>query len=133
MVSDSETSVDHPAAVAFIQALAERDFAAMAECLAPDVAFRALLPGGVVEVASNEEAADVLDHWFSVYDRYRLVGFETGYLGDMIRIGYRVEGHADDDWWEVEQQAYCEAVDDRLVRVNLVCSGVYDRDPPDWA
>lgn len=133
MVSDSETSVDHPAAVAFIQALAERDFAAMAECLAPDVAFRALLPGGVVEVASNEEAAGVLDHWFGVYDRYRLVGFETGYLGDMIRIGYRIEGHADDDWWEVEQQAYCEAVDDRFVRVNLVCSGVYDRDPPAWA
>jgi hypothetical protein len=133
MVSDSETSIDHPAAVAFIQALAERDFAAMAECLAPDVAFRALLPGGVVEVSSDKEAADVLEHWFSVYDRFRLVGFETGYLGDMIRIGYRVEGHADDDWWEVEQQAYCEAVDDRFVRVNLVCSGVYDRDPPAWA
>ena len=133
MVSDSETSVDHPAAVAFIQALAERDFAAVAECLAPDVAFRALLPGGVVEVASGEEAAGVLEHWFGVYDRYRLVGFETGYLGNMIRIGYRVEGHADDEWWEVEQQAYCEAVDDRFARVNLVCSGVYGRDPPAWA
>jgi hypothetical protein len=133
MVSDSETSIDHPAAVAFIQALAERDFAAMAECLAPDVAFRALLPGGIVEVSSNEEATGILDHWFGVYDRYRLVGFETGYLGNMIRIGYRVEGHADDEWWEVEQQAYCEAVDDRFVRVNLVCSGVYDRDPPSWA
>jgi hypothetical protein len=133
MVSDSQTSVDHPTAVAFIQALAERDFAAMAECLAPNVAFRALLPGGVVEVASNEEAAGLLDHWFGAYDRYRLVGFEIGYLGDMIRIGYRVEGHADDDWWEVEQQAYCEAVDNRFVRVNLVCSGVYDRDPPAWS
>jgi hypothetical protein len=133
MVSDSETSVDHPTAVAFIQALAERDFAALEACLAPDVAFRALLPGGVVEVGSDKDAAGVLEHWFGVYDRYRLVGFETGYLGDMIRIGYRVEGHADDDWWEVEQQAYCEAVDDRFVRVNLVCSGVYDRDPPAWA
>ena len=65
MVSGSETSVDHPAAVAFIQALAERDFAALADCLAPDVAFRALLPGGVVEVGSDKEAAGVLEHWFA--------------------------------------------------------------------
>ena len=70
MVSGSETGVDHPAAVAFIQALAERDFAALQRCLAPDVTFRALLPGGVVEVSSDEEATGVLEHWFAVYDRF---------------------------------------------------------------
>lgn len=67
------------------------------------------------------------------YGRFRLVGWDTGGLGNMIRIGYDVDGCTSEGWWEVEQQAYCEPVDDRFVRVNLVCSGVYDRDPPNSA
>lgn len=133
MTAEPQTTADHPLVIAFVQALAERDFETMKDCLAPDVSFRALLPGGVTDVDTNEEAAAVLDHWFSVYDRFRLVGWDTGWLGNMVRIGYRVEGFVDDGWWEVEQQAYCEPIDDRFVRVNLVCSGIYDRDPPDWA
>jgi hypothetical protein len=130
---EPETRAGHPLVMTFVQALAERDFTAVKECLAPNVSFRALLPGGIVEVDSNEDAAAVLEHWFGVYDRFRVVGWDTDELGDMIRIGYRVEGNDSEGWWETEQQAYCEPVDDRFARVNLVCSGVYDRDPPDWA
>ncbi len=132
MVFESETSVDHLATAAFIQALAERDFAAMKQ---PRPGGR--FPGaparrsrrGRFERRGSRRAEPL----FGVYDRYRIVGFETGYLGDMIRIGYRVGGHTDDEWRKSRAEAYCEAVDDRCVRVNLVCSGVYDRDPPSWA
>jgi hypothetical protein len=34
---------------------------------------------------------------------------------------------------KVGQQAYCEAIYDRFVRLSLICSGVFDRDPPEWA
>ena len=58
---------------AFLEAFAGRDFAALAECLDPEVHFRALIPPGLVDVTGADDTVGRFRHWFGAdtFELYR--------------------------------------------------------------
>lgn len=112
----------HPAVQAFLDAIAARDWDALARCFAPEVQFRALTPPALREATTRDGAAAWFREWWDAPDAFELIHSEVAAVSDRIRIGYRVRLH-EDDWKIVEQQAYCRAGDAGIEIMDLVCTG----------
>jgi hypothetical protein len=57
----------------FVEALARRDFAAMADCLDADVRFRALVPPGPFEIIGRDQTMERFGRWFGGPDELELL------------------------------------------------------------
>jgi len=107
----------------FVKALRRRDFAKLQELFHPRIRFRALVPPGL---RTAEEAAAAAEHpkrWFGDADRFDVVASKVGRLGPRIRVGYRIRLREAGVWYTVEQQAYLDVRDERIVTMDLLCSG----------
>ena len=113
----------------FIDALGRRDFTRVERCLDPGVRFRALIPPGLREAADAAGVAGHLRSWFGGADELEMVASVVEPIADRIRISYRLRLHREDGWSTVEQQAFCDLADDRITRLDLVCSGIRPEAP----
>lgn len=114
---------------AFADALSRKDFDEVTALLHPEVDFRGLTPRRVWEASDAKSVVEeILMSWFEPSDELeRLVSTDTDAFADRARVGYRLEGHNPDGPFVVEQQAYYEERDGRIVWMRVVCSGFRPR------
>lgn len=115
----------------FVDGLAARDFDAVVGTLADDVAFRALLPNRVLDIAGSAAVRSAFDKWFGAAGRWELVEAVIGEVGGRIHLRWRVRltnPNVGPGTFLVEQQVYADSgPDGRLRDVALLCTG-YLRD-----
>jgi hypothetical protein len=115
--------VERTVGTRFIEAITAQDESAIAACLAPGVAFRALVPSGLRERTGAEDAASLVAGWFADWKELDVVELLVEDVGDRLHLGYRVEGVEAGDPLVVEQQVYCTVADGVIERADLLCSG----------
>jgi SnoaL-like domain len=108
-----------------IDALAAQDFERVERCLAPDVAFHAVVPGtgSFRDRAGAQEAAKQLRTWFGDADPLELLEHSVEPVVDKLRLSYRFAAFEDEQWHIVEQQAYAVVGERGIAKLDLVCSG----------
>ena len=112
-----------------VDALGRRDFARVEECLASEVRFRALIPPHLCEANDAASVAGHLRSWFGGADELEMVASVVEPIASRVRMSYRLRLHDEDGWNTVEQQAYCDVVDGRISRIDLLCSGIWPEVP----
>ncbi|HLZ69382.1 MAG TPA: sulfurtransferase TusA family protein [Dehalococcoidia bacterium] len=108
---------------ALIAAVVKRDFAALEACFHPEIRFRALVPPGVREATGAQDAVAYFQRWFGDADQLELLESDAGTLADRLHVRYRFLVVDADGRQTVEQQAYGDLQDGKLVRLDLLCSG----------
>ena len=108
----------------FIAALANRDPQRLEACLHPDARLRALVPSGPQEHQGSATVAGRFIDWFREADGLQILDQGVDTIADRLHIRYRFrETYADGDTEVIEQDAFCELQDQKIVAMNLVCSG----------
>lgn len=113
----------------FVEALARQDFARLAELLAPDVQFRALLPERFEEHEGASAFIGRFTDWYGDADHLELLASNTGRMGDRDLVRFRFRLHDPDGWSEIEQHLICDGSGGAIERVDLLCSGFIEIDP----
>jgi SnoaL-like protein len=111
---------------AFVDALARRDWTGLEGCLAADIRFRAVVPNEERPFRDKTDAGGVVEQlkkWFADCDPLVLEESDVRMIRDRLVIQYRFSGHDDDGDFVVEQDAFAEVDDGKLVSMRLVCSG----------
>jgi hypothetical protein len=110
---------------AFANALAKKDFDALANLLHPEIDFRGLTPRRNWEAGNPGDVIQgILCQWFEDSDDIEaLVHVETDSFADRERVGYRFRVRNPDGLYAVEQQAYLEERDGKIGWMRAVCSG----------
>jgi len=109
---------------ALVTALAQRDFARLADTLTADVRMRALIPPGPVEVSGVEAAAAKFAAWFGDAEEFDLIRSGSDTVSDRLHVFYRLRVKKPGDLRKiVEQHLLCAFDDDRITALDLVCSG----------
>jgi hypothetical protein len=109
----------------FLDALARREFAAMAQCLAPDVRFRALLPTGPVEANAAAQTMDRFRNWFDTAEDLEVVDASIGQLGPRLYLRWRLRLTAADGGCLVIEQHVFATTAERIESLDLLCSGFH--------
>ena len=112
---------------AFADALAGRDFAGLAACLAADARLRCLLPGGERRIDGADPIAEQFRTWFGGPGSLEMLGATVGEVGGRLHLRWRFRvdpapraagRHV------VEQHVFADAdPEDRIVALDLLCSG----------
>lgn len=109
----------------FVEALAGRDFGRLAECLAADLDFHAVVPAEnpFRERATGEATVELIGRWFGEADPLELLDSSVEELADCVRLTYRFAAFEEGTWHLVEQQGYARVAAGKMVKLDLVCSG----------
>jgi hypothetical protein len=66
----------------------------------------------------------LLSTWFAPHDRIdALADLQTGSVGGRHRVSYRLTVSNPDGVHVVEQHAYYDVDDERITKLNILCSG----------
>jgi hypothetical protein len=84
--------------------------------------FRALIPGGLRTTEDRVSAANYFRKWFGDADQLVLLSSEAQPMHDRLHLAYRFRAH-EDQWYIVEQQAYCIIQNGHILQIDLLCSG----------
>src|SRR4029077_17625648 len=117
-----------------VASIEERDWPRLAACLAPDVVFRAITPTKarpMRELVGPVDTSAQIPLWFHDADIHELVASTVEPIADRLHISYRVRCREDGRWLLVEQQLFATLTGDRIVHLDLLCSGFNDTAPPD--
>ena len=118
--------IDHDAsalAQSFVDAIVGLDFDRLQSLFAPDVRFRAIIPGGCREASTAAGARAFVEDWFGGTEARELIGWTLDPVGDRLALGYRLELTEDGERRVVEQHVSA-IVDGAVFRdVSLLCSG----------
>ena len=111
----------------FLEALARRDFTAMACCLSPTVHFRALLPRRDVDVVGWDATMAEFRLWFaSEAEAFEMLDATVGEIGPRLYLRWRVRmtplDPAQGETRIVEQHAFATG-GEQLESLSLLCSG----------
>jgi TusA-related sulfurtransferase len=118
------TSDEEVVCGAFVDALADRSPKRLQACFHPDVELRALVPPGLQESVGFAEVLARLESWFGAPDSIQLLKKEVYRVSDRLHVRYRFgEHYSDGDSEIIEQDAYCEVRDGRIVAIDILCSG----------
>lgn len=110
----------------FANAIAAKDAVALRALLAPDVNFRAVTPGKFWERDDAEAVVDdvILGKWFSPERSITaILRVDCDTVGTVDHVAYRFRTRRPDGDFVIEQQAYLEAEDNRISRLEILCSG----------
>lgn len=119
------------AAKRLVEAIAARDFEAIAGALAADARFRYLIPSGPGQVAGAAAMAAKLLQWFGDADGFTVQIARVEPLADRISAGYRFLLRDQERWEVIEQQLYLDVDDEgRIAAIDLLCSGFRPTDEP---
>jgi len=109
---------------AFLSALSMRDFGRFAECLAPEVHARLLLPRGPEVRTGREEIARRFEGWFGSASDFEVLDTQHTQIGLRTRLSWRLRMSRDGQSHEVvEQVAFIDAEPDGISAIDLLCSG----------
>jgi TusA-related sulfurtransferase len=115
----------------FLTALAAQDFDTLQSLFTPQVRFRAMVPSGIREGNSAQEAVGWLKRWFGAADELQVLEAQTSQVFDRLYLTYRLHLHDSQNGWRfIEQHAYCETNSGTIQDMWLVCSG-FRPDPQD--
>jgi hypothetical protein len=115
------------AAQRFLAALAVRDWAAIHDCLSPDIRLRALVPSTVREAEGPDEVVDRFKFWWDDLADFRILESSVEQMADRVQVRYRLTGiDPEDGPIVVEQQCYFIAPSGSIDAINSVCSGMRD-------
>ncbi len=106
----------------FVAVLARQAWQELAACLDDAVQFRALIPSGLRTADDRASAASYFQKWFGDADQLILITSQVEPIQDRLHIICRFRAH-EDQWYIVEQQAYCIGQDGTIKKMNLLCSG----------
>lgn len=106
----------------FVAAIARQAWGEVAACLAEPVQFRALIPRGLRTAEDRDSAAGYFQKWFGDADQLVLLSAHIAPMHDRLHLTYRFRAH-EDQWYIVEQQAYCIVQEGKITRIDLLCSG----------
>ena len=112
----------------FVDGLGRRDFDDMAECLDPTVRFRGLTPRGPFDVVGPDEVMARFQRWFGGTDGFEVVDATVGEVGPRLYLRWRVTmtpAVPGEPVRTVEQHLFA-AIDQRIVGLDLLCSGFSD-------
>lgn len=121
----AEGPEDRPdAAKRLVEAIAARDFEAIAGALAPDARFRYLIPPGPGQVVGATAAAAKVLQWFGDADVLQVQSTRVEPLADRISARYRFLLPEREGYEVIEQQMYLDVDEDgRIAAIDLLCSG----------
>lgn len=109
-----------------LEALAERDFDAITDCLVPDATMRALLPSGFVQFEGATQIVENLRTWFGGAEEFEVLDGTVGEVGGRLHVSWQLRLHpipsGDDAWHVVEQQVFLQTRE-RINSIDLLCSG----------
>jgi hypothetical protein len=113
----------------FLEALAIRDFDKLAQTLASDVRFRAMLPPGPMDWEGADTVSAVFGSWFGDAEDFELVDATVGEVGGRLHLSWRLRVRPapfdiGDGWHVIEQQAYADARE-AINAIDLLCSGFH--------
>jgi hypothetical protein len=106
----------------FVDAIAHRAWDELATCLDDAVQFRGLTVKGLFSADDRASAASHVRTWFGWLDQLALLSSEVQPMHDRLHISYRFRAHKD-QWYLIEQQAYCSVQDGQIKQIDLVCFG----------
>jgi hypothetical protein len=124
-----------PASVAraFVEAVVRGDRLALTDLLTPDVWLRSLLPRRTVEEHGRDAALATIHGWFGDAHEVRVLATYHHEAGGREHVGWRLLLRPDwepDVWHLIEQLGYVRVSDDRIRRVDLVCTGFQPVEQP---
>ena len=124
---DTNTVVRWSVGGAFLEALANRDYAKMAATVGPTVRFRAMLPPGPMDWEGPEAVAEAFSSWFGGADDFELIDATVGEVGGRLHLSWRLRVRPapfgiGEGWHVIEQQAYADATE-TIEALDLLCSG----------
>ena len=124
---DPETVARWSVGGVFLEALANRDFERLAETLAPQVRFRAMLPPGPMDWEGADTVSGVFGSWFGEAEEFELVDATVGEVSGRLHLSWRLRVRPapfgiGDGWHVIEQHAYAEAAE-TIDTLDLLCSG----------
>ena len=122
MAAISKTSESATIGKVFVAALARQAWEELAAYLDDAVRFRALVRGGLRTADDRASAAHRFQKWFGDADQLVLLASEVQPMHDRLHITYRFRAH-EDQWYIIEQQAYCTVHDGHIKQIDLLCSG----------
>ncbi len=120
--------VEPNAAARFLEVLGRLDFAELGRCLAPDVCFRALLPRKVHESNTARDAVSTFRSWFEGTGGSRLLEADLHTMAGRQYVRYRFlvrPEWAPDQWHVIEQTGFCRITENRVSRLDIVCTGYF--------
>lgn len=106
----------------FVAALARQAWVELTACLDDPMQFRALIPSGLRTAEDRASAARYFQKWFGDADQLVLLSAQIAPMHDKLHMTYRFRAH-EDQWYIVEQQAYCTVQDGHITTIDLLCSG----------
>lgn len=126
---DPETVARWSVGGVFLEALATRDFDKLAQTLASDIRFRAMLPAGPMNWEGADTVSSVFGSWFGDAEDFELVDAAVGEVGGRLHLSWRLRVRPapfdiGDGWHVIEQQAYADA-GDTIAALDLLCSGFH--------
>jgi hypothetical protein len=130
-MAESTTFTGAAVARRLLDAIVTRDFDGLNAVLAADVWMRALLPREIVETHSAADTREKFRSWFAPHDALEVLSTEQHTVEGREFLAYNLllrPDWAPDVWHVVEQSGYCRVVDDRVTRLDLVCTGFFPTD-----
>jgi hypothetical protein len=115
---------NHPLATAIATDVADRAWDRLAGRLADETRMRGLLPGGVVEDDGRDEVVGRYADWYDRFETVVVEDIEGDLVGDRVLVHYKLVVDPDGDRRVVSQTLVCSVHDDRVTRIDLVCSGL---------
>src|SRR5207253_5824511 len=114
----------------FLEALTDRDFIRLADCLASEVSMRLLLPRGPEQRSGRPEVAARLEGWFATAPRFEVEATDHSTIGSRHQLSWRFRlvrqyDHAAGPWEVIEQVAFCDEGPEGIERLDLLCSGFH--------
>lgn len=108
----------------FLEALACRDYDAIASCFAAEGTLRGVVPPGLREADGREAIAERFRIWTEAVEEYELAETEAAPFAGLLRLRWVVQGIDPDGHPDTyEQSAYAEIADGEIVAMRLACSG----------
>jgi hypothetical protein len=115
----------------FLAALSLRDFARLADCLAPSAQARMLLPRGPVTRSGRDQIAECFEGWFARASEFAVLASDRQVIGTRNRLTWRFSMSRDGRPPEViEQLAFVDVGPDGIAEIDLLCSGFLPGEEP---
>ena len=109
----------------FLEAFTRRDYDALASCLDPDVALRALVPRGPIAATGADAVRDRIAGWFGGADEFELVDAAIGQVGARTYLRWRVRMWNPTTGSRIAEQHVFTRGTDRFDTLDLLCSGFH--------
>lgn len=116
-----------PVAGILLDALTRRDFAGMGACFDERVAFRALVPPGLIELDTADDVVARFTTWFGGEDTFEVLDASVGQIGGRLYARWKVRmtpSGAPENARVAEQHVYTRG-EDKITALDLLCSGFH--------